>query len=231
MIKLNNLCTGYSRDKPLLMNFNYEFDNKIYGILGQSGCGKTTLLRTIAGLIKPLDGEVFIDGKKVIKANKNNVYMLHQNYTCFDWMNCLENILIAKKIKGSITDKDIDTAKQLLKKVGLHEHINKYPSQLSGGQRQRLALARTLFMNPQILLMDEPLSALDEATRTEMQNMIITMHKTLNNTIIMVTHSSQEAEKMCDVIINLEKEGDTNGIFRKNWTGRRSSDRKCRIQC
>lgn len=231
MIKLNNLCTGYSRDKPLLMNFNYEFDNKIYGILGQSGCGKTTLLRTIAGLIKPLDGEVFIDGKKVMKANKNNVYMLHQNYTCFDWMNCLENILIAKKIKGSITDKDIDTAKQLLKKVGLHEHINKYPSQLSGGQRQRLALARTLFMNPQILLMDEPLSALDEATRTEMQNMIITMHKTLNNTIIMVTHSSQEAEKMCDVIINLEKEGDTNGIFRKNGTGRRSSDRKCRIQC
>lgn len=231
MIKLNNLCTGYSRDKPLLMNFNYEFDNKMYGILGESGCGKTTLLRTIAGLTKPLDGEILIDGKKVMKANKNNVYMLHQNYTCFDWMNCLENILIAKKIKGSITDKDIDTAKQLLKKVGLHEHINKYPSQLSGGQRQRLALARTLFMNPQILLMDEPLSALDEATRTEMQNMIITMHKTLNNTIIMVTHSSQEAGKMCDVIINLEKEGDTNGIFRKNGTGRRSSDRKCRIQC
>lgn len=231
MIKLNNLCTGYSRDKPLLMNFNYEFDNKIYGILGESGCGKTTLLRTIAGLTKPLGGEILIDGKKVMKANKNNVYMLHQNYTCFDWMNCLENILIAKKIKGSITDKDIDTAKQLLKKVGLHEHINKYPSQLSGGQRQRLALARTLFMNPQILLMDEPLSALDEATRTEMQNMIITMHKTLNNTIIMVTHSSQEAEKMCDVIIKLEKEGDTNGIFRKNGTGRRSSDRKCRIQC
>lgn len=231
MIKLNNLCTGYSRDKPLLMNFNYEFDNKIYGILGESGCGKTTLLRTIAGLTKPLDGEVFIDDKKVMKANKTKVYMLHQKYTCFDWMDCLENILIAKKIKGNVADKDIDIAKQLLKRVGLYEHINKYPSQLSGGQRQRLALARTLYMNPQILLMDEPLSALDEATRTEMQNMIITMHKALNNTIIMVTHSSQEAEKMCDVIINLEKEGDTNGVFRKNGTGRRSSDRKCRIRC
>ena len=231
MIKLNNLCTGYSRDKPLLMNFNYKFGNKIYGILGESGCGKTTLLRTIAGLTKPLDGEVFINNKKVMKANKSNVYMLHQNYTCFDWMNCLENILIAKKIKENITDKDIDIAKQLLKRIGLYEHINKYPSQLSGGQRQRLALARTLFMNPQILLMDEPLSALDEVTRAEMQNMIITMHKALDNTIIMVTHSSQEAEKMCDVIINLEKEGDTNGIFRKNGTGRRSSDRKCRIRC
>lgn len=208
MIKLNNLCTGYSRDKPLLINFNYEFDNKIYGILGESGCGKTTLLRTIAGLTKPLDGEVFINNKKVMKANKSNVYMLHQNYTCFDWMNCLENILIAKKIKGNVTDKDIDIAKQLLKRVGLYEHINKYPSQLSGGQRQRLALARTLFMNPQILLMDEPLSALDETTRAEMQNMIIEMHNKLHNTIIMVTHSKAEAEKMCDVIINLKREGD-----------------------
>ena len=208
MIKLNNLCTGYSRDKPLLINFNYKFDNKIYGILGESGCGKTTLLRTIAGLTKPLDGEVFINNKKVMKANKSNVYMLHQNYTCFDWMNCLENILIAKKIKENVTDKDIDIAKQLLKRVGLYEHINKYPSQLSGGQRQRLALARTLFMNPQILLMDEPLSALDETTRAEMQNMIIEMHNKLHNTIIMVTHSKAEAEKMCDVIINLKREGD-----------------------
>lgn len=208
MIKLNNLCTGYSRDKPLLINFNYEFDNKIYGILGESGCGKTTLLRTIAGLTKPLDGEVFINNKKVMKANKSNVYMLHQNYTCFDWMNCLENILIAKKIKENVTDKDIDIAKQLLKRVGLYEHINKYPSQLSGGQRQRLALARTLFMNPQMLLMDEPLSALDETTRAEMQNMIIEMHNKLHNTIIMVTHSKAEAEKMCDVIINLKREGD-----------------------
>lgn len=208
MIKLNNLCTGYSRDKPLLINFNYEFDNKIYGILGESGCGKTTLLRTIAGLTKPLDGEVFINNKKVMKANKSNVYMLHQNYTCFNWMNCLENILIAKKIKGNVTDKDIDIAKQLLKRVGLYEHINKYPSQLSGGQRQRLALARTLFMNPQILLMDESLSALDETTRAEMQNMIIAMHNKLHNTIIMVTHSKAEAEKMCDVIINLKREGD-----------------------
>lgn len=208
MIKLNNLCTGYSRNKPLLINFNYKFDNKIYGILGESGCGKTTLLRTIAGLTKPLDGEVFINNKKVMKANKSNVYMLHQNYTCFDWMNCSENILIAKKIKENVTDKDIDIAKQLLKRVGLYEHINKYPSQLSGGQRQRLALARTLFMNPQILLMDEPLSALDETTRAEMQNMIIEMHNKLHNTIIMVTHSKAEAEKMCDVIINLKREGD-----------------------
>lgn len=208
MIKLNNLSTGYSRDKPLLKNFNYKFENKIYGILGESGCGKTTLLRTIAGLTKPLCGEILIDDKQVKKANRNNVYMLHQNYTSFDWKNCLENILISKRIKGNVSKENIDKAKQILCKVGLIEHIEKYPKQLSGGQRQRLALARTLFMNPEILLMDEPLSALDEKTREEMQNMIIEMHNKLHNTIIMVTHSKAEAEKMCDVIINLKREGD-----------------------
>lgn len=208
MIKLSNLSTGYLRDKPLLKNFNYKFENKIYVILGESGCGKTTLLRTIAGLTKPLCGEILLDDKQIKKANRNNVYMLHQNYTSFDWKNCLENILISKRIKGNVSKEDIDKAKQILCKVGLIEHIEKYPKQLSGGQRQRLALARTLFMNPEILLMDEPLSALDETTRAEMQNMIIEMHNKLHNTIIMVTHCKAEAEKMCDVIINLKREGD-----------------------
>ncbi len=208
MIKLNNLCTGYSRDRPLLRNFNYEFDNKIYGILGESGCGKTTLLKTIAGLMNPLDGEILVDNEKLQKANKNNIYMLHQNYTSFDWMDCLENILIAKKIKGTINESDIKKAISILKRVGLGNYLKKYPKQLSGGQRQRLALARTLYMDPQIILMDEPLSALDESTRTDMQNMIMEIHRLLNNTIIMVTHSKNEANKMCDVIINLEKEGD-----------------------
>lgn len=208
MIKLNNLCTGYSRDRPLLKNFNYEFDNKIYGILGESGCGKTTLLKTIAGLMNPLDGEILVDNEKLQKANKNNIYMLHQNYTSFDWMDCLENILIAKKIKGTVNESDIKKAISILKRVGLENYLKKYPKQLSGGQRQRLALARTLYMDPQIILMDEPLSALDESTRTDMQNMIMEIHRLLNNTIIMVTHSKNEANKMCDVIINLEKEGD-----------------------
>ena len=208
MIKLNNLCTGYSRDRPLLRNFNYEFDNKIYGILGESGCGKTTLLKTIAGLMNPLDGEILVDNEKLQKANKNNIYMLHQNYTSFDWMDCLENILIAKKIKGTVNESDIKKAISILKRVGLGNYLKKYPKQLSGGQRQRLALARTLYMDPQIILMDEPLSALDESTRTDMQNMIMEIHRLLNNTIIMVTHSKNEANKMCNVIINLEKEGD-----------------------
>lgn len=201
MIVLNDLYTGYSRNSPLLEGFNYQFDNKIYGILGESGCGKTTLLRTIAGLTKPLQGEVIINGVKDNKPNKNEIYMLHQNYTSFDWMTCLDNVLIAKKVKGRVTEKDKENALKMLELVKLNEHVHKYPRQLSGGMRQRLALARTLLMQPQIILMDEPLSALDGVTRAEMQKLIIRMHKSTNNTIIMVTHSTEEAEKMCDEII------------------------------
>ena len=203
MIEVKNLYTGYSRDKPLLKDFNYNFDTKIYGILGQSGCGKTTLLRTIAGLMKPLSGEVVINGEVVTKASKNNVYMMHQNYTSFDWLKCLDNVLIAKKVKGRVNGEDIDRAKQIIALVGLEGNEDKFPKQLSGGMRQRLALARTLFMSPEIILMDEPLSALDVNTREIMQDLIIQKHKETNNTIIMVTHSKEEAKKMCDVIIEL----------------------------
>lgn len=203
MIEIKNLSIGYSRDKPLLKDFNYIFDSKIYGILGQSGCGKTTLLRTITGLMKPLSGEVIIDGILVTRASKNNVYMMHQNYTSFDWLKCIDNILIAKKVKGEVTAEDIERAKQMLSLVGLEGNENKFPKQLSGGMRQRLALARTLFMNPEIILMDEPLSALDVDTRKNMQDLILQKHKKTNNTIIMVTHSEEEANKMCDMIIKL----------------------------
>lgn len=203
MIEVKNLYTGYSRDKPLLKGFNYTFDTKVYGILGQSGCGKTTLLRTISSLMKPLSGEVVINGEVVTKVSKNNVYMMHQNYTSFDWLRCLDNVLIAKKVKGRVNGEDINRAKQILSLVELEGNEDKFPKQLSGGMRQRLALARTLFMNPEIILMDEPLSALDVDTREVMQDLIIKQHKETNNTIIMVTHSREEAKKMCDVIIEL----------------------------
>ena len=206
MIKLIDVTTGYSRDKPLLEHFSYEFENKIYGILGESGVGKTTLLRTIAGLMNPLSGEVIINNSKIAKASENNIYMLHQNYTSFDWMTCINNILITKKIKGKVNEEDINRAIEMLYKVGLAGYEKKYPKELSGGQRQRLALARTLYMNPEVILMDEPLSALDEKTRFEMQNLIMELHQKTRNTILMVTHSTNEANRMCDKIITVRRE-------------------------
>ena len=213
MIKLKNLSIGYSRDKPLIEDINYEFeDNKIYGILGKSGFGKSTLLRTIAGLQKPLSGEVSI-GSSIVRSPKNSgAYMMFQNYTRFDWLKCLDNVLIAQKVHGRISDEDVESAIKWLKAVGLGDDMDKYPTQLSGGMKQRLALARTLFMNPKVVLMDEPLSALDEKTRQSMQDLIIDDHKHDKNIIIMVTHSHEEAERVCDIIIDFDKGGFANGI-------------------
>lgn len=203
MIRLNSVSTGYSRDKPLKEKYSFTFeDNMIYGILGESGCGKSTMLRTIAGLMKPLNGLVLVDGKPLKRAGKNQIYMMHQNYTSFNWLSCLDNVLITKRINyQKINQVDKEEALELLKKVGLEGYEDKYPTQLSGGMRQRLALARTLYMKPKVILMDEPLSALDEETRSKMQDLILDVHKETKNIIIMVTHSRTEAVRMCDEII------------------------------
>ena len=199
MIKLDGLSIGYSRDKPLLKDLNYQFSSKIYGILGESGVGKTTLLRTIACLEKPLYGNV-------INSKNSPIYMMHQSYTCFDWLTSIDNILISSKVKHErISYELMEAAAQSLKRVGLAGYESYLPGELSGGMRQRLALARTMFVNPEIILMDEPLSALDEDTRQEMQNLILSEHKKTQNTILMITHSTAEAERMCDEIIMLKK--------------------------
>lgn len=196
MIELSNLSIGYSRDKPLLSNFNLRLENnKIYGILGESGRGKTTLLRTIAGLLKPLAGSIQNDDPS------QKIFMMHQSYTSFDWLNCRENVTIAAKVNGE--RETSGRAEEMLAAVGLAGYEEKYPKQLSGGQRQRLALARTLFINPATILMDEPLSALDDATRRQMQNLILSRHQKEKNIIVLVTHSPEEAKRMCDEIITL----------------------------
>ena len=194
MNHLNNLVVGY--DKPLLNPITTTFeDNKVYGILGKSGCGKSTLLRTIAGLNKQMSGSI-------VKNDASVPYMMHQRYTNFDWLSCLNNVLIAeRKRKGRRELKD--EAIEVLKKVGLVDYLDRYPTELSGGMQQRLALARVLFAKPKVLLMDEPLSALDDTTREKMQQLILDCHKETQNTILMVTHSVDEAIKMCDHIINL----------------------------
>lgn len=202
MIKLNNLSVGYN-GIPVLSNVNLKFeDNKIYGILARSGAGKTTLLRTVAGLLKPISGKVIIDGND---HDTNPVYMMHQRYSNFPWLTCVDNVLIAQRNKPLRNCKD---AEDILKAVGLMGYEYCYPGQLSGGMQQRLALARTMYVRPRYLLMDEPLSALDDDTRRDMQDLIISTHRSTCNTIVMVTHSRSEAERLCNHIINLE-EGNT----------------------
>lgn len=194
MITLTNLVIGY--DKPLMSPLNLTFnDGKIYGILGKSGCGKSTLLKTIAKMQKQISGNV-------IRDDKSQIYMMHQRYTNFNWLTCLDNVLIAERNKSKRKEM-IPQAKEVLKQVGLEDYLDRYPTELSGGMQQRLSLARVFFVKPKILLMDEPLSALDDNTRATMQKLIMDVHKETNNTIIMVTHSVEEAHKMCDEIFKL----------------------------
>ena len=130
--------------------------------------------------------------------------MMHQRYSNFNWLTCLDNVLIAQRDKKL---RDSDEAMKVLAAVGLDQYTDKWPSQLSGGMQQRLALARTLYVQPKYLLMDEPLSALDDKTRSSMQRLILDVHAVTQNTIIMVTHSQDEAFKMCDDIIEFEAKG------------------------
>ena len=197
MITTKNLSIGYHRKSVALAPDCHFEKDKIYGIIGTSGIGKTTFLKTLSGLIKPISGELYCN------CRQNDIFMMHQQYTSFDWLRCLDNILIIDDVrKHKLTDEIITNARSYLSAVGLGEYEDRFPKQLSGGQRQRLALARALYAHPKVLLMDEPLSALDEETRTSMQKLILDNQKKDHNTIIMVTHSIKEAEIMCDEIIN-----------------------------
>lgn len=194
MITLNDLIIGYQ--KPLMEPLNMAFeDGVVYGVLGKSGCGKSTLLKTISKMIKPLSGSVQFE-------DEHGIYMMHQRYTNFDWLTCIDNVLIAVRRKRDRKALK-PVAEAILEQVGLGEYMDRYPRELSGGMQQRLSLARVLFVRPHYLLMDEPLSALDDSTRARMQRLIMDTHQETGNTIIMVTHSEAEANKMCDKIIKL----------------------------
>ena len=212
MIECKYLTFKYG-DNVIFKNLNLQFkDNTITSIMGPSGKGKTTLLRCIAGLNKPSDGFVIYNDtrynpfdeenyKTIIAEPDSRIFMMHQHYSNFPWKNCLDNVLFPLKLNGGVTKDDIEEAKQLLTEVGLTDYT-KFPGELSGGMNQRLAFARTLIMRPRVLLMDEPMSALDENTRKTMQQLLLKMHKKTKNTIILVTHSLQEAEALSDSIID-----------------------------
>lgn len=205
MIELRDLTIGYRNlfgpTKVVREHLNQTYeDNKVYGLLAKSGGGKSTLLKTVCGLIQPLGGAVLIDGHQYRSASDNPVFMLPQAYTSFNDRTCVDNVLIVVRDKRQRNRED---AIKMLESVGLAEHADHYPTQLSGGMRQRLALARVLYARPKYLLMDEPMSALDNTTRAAMQDLVLQYHRATKNLIILVTHSPEEAERMCDTVMEL----------------------------
>lgn len=186
-----------------LKNINFDiYENEIIGIVGPSGCGKSTLLSLISGLIKPSTGHVLINNRLVDKPLKNVGYMF-QNDQLFYWRNILRNVTIGLEIQNKLNENTKTQAKEMLKSYGLEDFIESFPSQLSGGMRQRVALIRTLILNPDILLLDEPFSALDYQTRLTIADEIGVILKKEQKTALMVTHDIAEAISMCDRIIIL----------------------------
>lgn len=179
-------------------------DGEFIAIVGPSGCGKSTLLSLISGLLKPESGSILLNGKDVKEAHTNIGYMLQKDHL-FEWRNIYRNVLLGLEIQKKITEESKALVDQMLKDYGLYKFKDKKPSELSGGMRQRAALIRTLALQPELLLLDEPFSALDYQTRLSVCDDISSILKKAHKTAILVTHDLSEAISVADRIIVLTK--------------------------
>ena len=213
-IKLVNVSKFYTVEKEtikVLDGIDLEIPaNKITIILGRSGCGKTTLLRLVSGL------ETFEQGEILGSEGNKNAYVFQED-RLMPWLN------VKKNITFGIHKKDIDDAKveKIIQTVGLDKFSNAYPRQLSGGMKQRVSIARAFAYNPDFIMMDEPFSALDFFTREQMQNELLRINKTLNCSILFVTHSIDEALTLGDKIVILEK-----GIIKSQYEIEEESNKR-----
>lgn len=205
MLKLENIKKSFS-NQQVLNGLSLEIeDGEIVSILGPSGSGKTTLLNIILGITDVTDGKVIFDGKDVTKVpmEKRGFNIVFQDYALFPNLNAYQNITYGLKNKPNISTKE--EVDDLIKLLGLSEHLEKRIDQLSGGQKQRVALARTLVMKPKILLLDEPLSALDGVIKESIKERIKTIAKEYNLTTIIVTHDPEEALTLSDRVLILNE--------------------------
>jgi ABC-type nitrate/sulfonate/bicarbonate transport system ATPase subunit len=167
--------------------------------LGPSGCGKSTILNIVAGLFAPTSGQALLRGQPIAGPGPDRG-MVFQSYSSYPWLTVLDNVAFGLRLRGVAREERESVARTWIKKVGLEGSERKYPNQLSGGMRQRVAIARTLAVKPQIILMDEPFGALDVQTRLGMQNLINELWEELEGTILFVTHDIAEAVYLADRI-------------------------------
>lgn len=173
-------------------------------LIGQSGCGKSTLLSIIAGILPPSDGEVRVGGKRVTAPSPRIGYMLQQDYL-FEWRTILDNALLGAEIQKRDMKEARDWAVRLLEKCGMGNFLDQYPRALSGGMRQRVALARTLTTNPDVVLLDEPFSALDSQTRLAIADEVVDVLRSEGKSVVLVTHDIGEAISMTDRVVVLSR--------------------------
>lgn len=211
VIHFENIVKSYDGNK-ILDNFNLTVNKGDFlTVIGSSGCGKTTLLKLINGLLTPDSGTIYINGEDISKIDliklRRNIGYVIQEVGLFPHMNIKRNISYVPSLSKKGDNKQIiENAKDLMKVVGLNEDLlNRYPSELSGGQRQRVGIARALAAKPDILLMDEPFGSVDEITRKLLQEAISNIHKSLNITIVFITHDIKEALSLGTNVVVMDK--------------------------
>jgi NitT/TauT family transport system ATP-binding protein len=197
MITLKGITKKFNNNYKVIDNLNVEFQKgHIVSMLAPSGGGKTTLLRIISGLTKATKGIVLVDDKQIVEPTPD-IAFIFQESSAFPWLTVKENISFGLKLKANQNHSNSDTLNQkifdICNELNLEKFLDFYPSQLSGGQKQRLVIARSLILEPKIVLCDEPFSALDEITRNDLRLLLLGLHKNYAPTIIFITHSIEEA--------------------------------------
>ena len=203
IIRFEHVSMNYDDSKLILDDISFELEEgKFYTLLGPSGCGKTTILRLIAGFMEPTQGDIYFDGQLVnnIPANERQVNTVFQDYALFPHLNVFENVAFGLRIKKVHNKEVTERVLEALKFVSLAGFENREITEMSGGQRQRVAIARAIVNDPKVILLDEPLSALDLKLRSEMQYELRELQQRLGKTFVFVTHDQEEALAMSDEI-------------------------------
>jgi putative spermidine/putrescine transport system ATP-binding protein/spermidine/putrescine transport system ATP-binding protein len=221
-VRLADLTKTYGQATAVdRLSLNIE-PGELVALLGPSGCGKTTSLRMIAGLVEPSAGEIFVNGRSITRlpVHRRNIGMLFQNYALFPHLTVAENVTFGLEMRGIKRKVAMQRVQEALDLVQLDGHETKLPSQLSGGQQQRVALARALVIEPAMLLLDEPLGALDKNLRESMQVELRLLQRRLGITTVMVTHDQDEALTLADRIVvmrdgRLEQVGSPAEIYQR----------------
>lgn len=205
MIQVNKIGFSYPHSAPVFQDFSWQVDSgETWAILGPSGCGKTTLLYLLAGLLKTANGEVVIDGQPLERPRPRTGLIL-QDYGLLPWATVRENVNLGLKVRefygpdGTHSPRSREKAPDMkiwFERLGLSDLANKFPAQISDGQRQRVAIARTLALDPDLLLMDEPFSSLDAVTRADLQALTLQLCSEQGITMVIVTHSIEEAAEL-----------------------------------
>lgn len=219
-LEIKDLTKIY-KNKVVLNHISFNVKNgEFLSILGPSGCGKTTLLKILIGIEKSDSGIIMKNGEDItnLDSSKRGMGLVFQNYALFPNMTVLDNVMYALKLKIKDKEKAKKESLKMLEVVNMQEHINKYPHELSGGQQQRVAIARTLTLNPDIILFDEPMSALDADNRLKLRKELKNIQRKMKTTMIYITHDQEEAFSLSDRVMvmnqgNIEQIDVPNVVF------------------